>query len=63
MEGGKAYFATSGSEANETMVKLAWVYHTVSRQADEAQGDRARSRLSRFDDRRRLDVRTWLHAP
>lgn len=23
------YFATSGSEANETMVKLAWVYHTV----------------------------------
>lgn len=29
MEGGKAYFATSGSEANETMVKLAWVYHTV----------------------------------
>ena len=27
--GGKAYFATSGSEANETMVKLAWVYHTV----------------------------------
>src|SRR5436305_2896215 len=26
---GKAYFATSGSEANETMVKLAWVYHTV----------------------------------
>ena len=29
MSGGKAYFATSGSEANETMVKLAWVYHTV----------------------------------
>jgi 4-aminobutyrate---pyruvate transaminase len=29
MEGGKSYFATSGSEANETMVKLAWVYHTV----------------------------------
>lgn len=29
MAGGKAYFATSGSEANETMVKLAWVYHTV----------------------------------
>src|SRR5687767_9402433 len=29
MEGGKAYFATSGSEANETMVKLAWVYHAV----------------------------------
>jgi 4-aminobutyrate--pyruvate transaminase len=29
MKGGKAYFATSGSEANETMVKLAWVYHTV----------------------------------
>ncbi|MDQ0393441.1 aminotransferase [Labrys monachus] len=29
MIGGKAYFATSGSEANETMVKLAWVYHTV----------------------------------
>jgi 4-aminobutyrate---pyruvate transaminase len=27
MTGGKAYFATSGSEANETMVKLAWVYH------------------------------------
>ena len=25
----QAYFATSGSEANETMVKLAWVYHTV----------------------------------
>lgn len=23
------YFATSGSEANETMVKLAWVYHAV----------------------------------
>lgn len=29
MEGGRAYFVTSGSEANETMVKLAWVYHTV----------------------------------
>ena len=29
MTGGKAFFATSGSEANETMVKLAWVYHTV----------------------------------
>lgn len=29
MTGGKAYFATSGSEANETMVKLAWVYHAV----------------------------------
>lgn len=29
MKGGKAYFATSGSEANETMVKLAWIYHTV----------------------------------
>jgi 4-aminobutyrate---pyruvate transaminase len=29
MKGGRAYFATSGSEANETMVKLAWVYHTV----------------------------------
>lgn len=29
MTGGKAYFATSGSEANETMVKLAWMYHTV----------------------------------
>jgi 4-aminobutyrate--pyruvate transaminase len=29
MEGGKTYFATSGSEANETMVKLAWVYHTI----------------------------------
>ncbi|HVO02754.1 MAG TPA: aminotransferase [Candidatus Cybelea sp.] len=27
MTGGKAYFATSGSEANETMVKLAWLYH------------------------------------
>jgi 4-aminobutyrate--pyruvate transaminase len=30
MEGGKAYFATSGSEANETMVKLAWLYHTAN---------------------------------
>ncbi|HVZ00930.1 MAG TPA: aminotransferase [Dongiaceae bacterium] len=29
MKGGKAYFATSGSEANETMVKLAWIYHAV----------------------------------
>ncbi|MGO4123822.1 aminotransferase [Inquilinus sp. YAF38] len=29
MDGGKAYFATSGSEANETMVKLAWVYHAA----------------------------------
>lgn len=29
MRGGKAYFATSGSEANETMVKLAWIYHAV----------------------------------
>lgn len=25
----QAYFATSGSEATETMVKLAWVYHTA----------------------------------
>jgi 4-aminobutyrate---pyruvate transaminase len=29
MEGGKAYFATSGSEANETMVKMTWLYHKV----------------------------------
>jgi 4-aminobutyrate--pyruvate transaminase len=29
MKGGRTYFATSGSEANETMVKLAWIYHTV----------------------------------
>ncbi len=29
MEGGRAYFVTSGSEANETMVKLAWLYHTA----------------------------------
>ncbi|QPB24302.1 aminotransferase [Rhizobium sp. 007] len=29
MKGGKSYFTTSGSEANETMVKLAWIYHTV----------------------------------
>ena len=29
MAGGRAYFVTSGSEANETMVKLAWLYHTV----------------------------------
>ena len=27
MEGGKAFFVTSGSEANETMVKIAWLYH------------------------------------
>lgn len=25
----KIYFATSGSEANETMVKLAWLYHAA----------------------------------
>ncbi|MFC3125460.1 aminotransferase [Pseudoroseomonas globiformis] len=25
----QAYFATSGSEATETMVKLAWIYHAV----------------------------------
>ncbi|HUC18308.1 MAG TPA: aminotransferase [Acetobacteraceae bacterium] len=29
MAGGRAYFVTSGSEANETMVKLAWLYHGV----------------------------------
>jgi 4-aminobutyrate---pyruvate transaminase len=29
IEDGRAYFVTSGSEANETMVKLAWVYHAV----------------------------------
>lgn len=29
MTDGKTVFATSGSEANETMVKLAWVYHAV----------------------------------
>lgn len=29
MQGGKAYFATSGSEANETMLKLAWIYHAT----------------------------------
>lgn len=32
MTGGKAYFTTSGSEANETMVKLAWLYHTANGQ-------------------------------
>src|SRR5690606_16600701 len=25
----KVYFATSGSEANETMVKLSWLYHAA----------------------------------
>jgi 4-aminobutyrate---pyruvate transaminase len=30
MKGGRAYFVTSGSEANETMVKLAWLLHTVN---------------------------------
>lgn len=29
MTGGKAYFTTSGSEANETMLKLAWLYHAA----------------------------------
>ncbi|WP_018099367.1 aminotransferase [Sinorhizobium meliloti] len=29
IENAHVYFATSGSEANETMVKLSWVYHTV----------------------------------
>lgn len=27
MDGGRTFFVTSGSEANETMVKLAWLYH------------------------------------
>ncbi|MGX7874565.1 aminotransferase [Mesorhizobium sp. ORM6] len=27
--GGKVYFATSGSEANETMVKFSWLYHAA----------------------------------
>jgi len=30
MEGGKVVYATSGSEANETMVKLAWLYHMAN---------------------------------
>ncbi len=30
MAGGKAYFATSGSEANETMVKMAWLTHKAN---------------------------------
>ncbi|WP_378941390.1 aminotransferase [Mesorhizobium sp. ANAO-SY3R2] len=29
MRDGKTYFATSGSEANETMVKFAWMYHAA----------------------------------
>lgn len=29
MQDGKTYFATSGSEANETMVKFAWMYHAA----------------------------------
>jgi 4-aminobutyrate--pyruvate transaminase len=29
LPGARAYFATSGSEANETMVKLAWRYHLL----------------------------------
>lgn len=29
MTGGRTFFATSGSEANETMVKLAWLYHAA----------------------------------
>lgn len=29
MEGGRTLFLTSGSEANETMVKLAWLYHAA----------------------------------
>ncbi|MDI6029023.1 aminotransferase [Corticibacterium sp. UT-5YL-CI-8] len=27
--GGKTYFTTSGSEANESMVKFAWIYHAA----------------------------------
>lgn len=30
MDGGKVVFATSGSEANETMVKLAWLHHAAA---------------------------------
>lgn len=33
-EGGKVYFAASGSEANETMVKMAWLYHAANGQPD-----------------------------
>ena len=29
IDNGRVFFATSGSEATETMVKLAWVYHAV----------------------------------
>lgn len=35
IEGAHVYFATSGSEANETMVKLAWVYHAVRGHAEK----------------------------
>ncbi len=65
MTGGKAYFAThpSGSEANETMVEAGLGLPHGPRQADQAQGDRARSRLPRLDHRRRLDVpASRLHA-
>ena len=34
ISGGKAYFTTSGSEANETMVKLAWLYHAAHGQPE-----------------------------
>jgi 4-aminobutyrate--pyruvate transaminase len=35
MAGGKAYFATSGSEANETMVKMTWLYHKAHGQPEK----------------------------
>ncbi len=47
----RALFVNSGSEANDTALKLVRYYHQRERQAREAQDHRARARLPRRDPR------------
>ena len=52
----KVFFTNSGSEANDTQIKIAWYYNNAMRAPEEEEDHLAPARLPRHDDRRRQPV-------
>ena len=52
----KVFFTNSGSEANDTQVKIAWYANNALRTAEEEKDHLAQARLSRHHGRRREPV-------